>query len=370
MLKKILFVAAGLAVGAVLIALLNPRAGRAQVVEETEQPRQEAQNLVPLNNGQDPNEDIKVTPQIGEWMVCIASYTGPEAHAWARQMVAELRGPRYRLPAYVFNQGLEKQLQEKKRVEDYMNKQREMMLKFGQTQGKIRVRTMKFEEQVAVLIGGYQDDKTAKRAMNEMQKMPIPDKDRVHMDTEWIINQDKKTGDISGTFSPVNPFTHSFVVRNPSLPPVNHQDNGEILRTLQSLNSNEPYSLLKCRKRFTLAIKEFRMPTVVHQDMAPKSILSKFGWGGDIKQDQAAESAHNLAKFLRNKVIGGLRMDETFVLHNRNYSMVTVGSFDGPDDPQLIRYQERLAEALPQMVMQGQPGVGFYPVPVPFPVPR
>ena len=53
----------------------------------------------------------------------------------------------------------------------------------------------------------------------------------------------------------------------------------------------------------------------------------------------AAEMAHNLAKVLRHKDLGY----ESYVLHTRNSSIVTVGSFSGPKDPELLKLAGELA---------------------------
>jgi hypothetical protein len=316
-------------------------------------------------------------PQVGEWMVCVHSYRdnpkGETANQMARQMVAELRGPHYKLPAYTFNHGAAKRKEERERVEKLKEQQEAMLRKFG-AKGtvKIRVKTMNYEEQVAVLIGGYRDMETARQALEEIKKLPAPDPNRVKLDGEWMVQWNRE-GKVDGQYSYVNPFTHGFVVRNPSLPSTPPQEErAKILRTLKTLNANEPYSLLNCPKKYTLAVKEFRMPTMIHQEMAPQSILEKIpGVLGlkktdtRIREDQAGLSAHNLAEFLHTQT----KFKEAYVLHNSNYSIVTIGSFEAADDPALLMMQQRFMAEMPQPV-PGQPPIGFYAVPVALPVPR
>src|SRR5262249_28785417 len=50
----------------------------------------------------DVNHDIAVTPQAGPWLICVASYSGPNAPMLARQLALQVR-ERHRLNAYVFN---------------------------------------------------------------------------------------------------------------------------------------------------------------------------------------------------------------------------------------------------------------------------
>ena len=371
MFKKMLFVLAGLAVGGGLVALLSPQTGVAQKGEVPTDYQPTTEEII--SQQQVPNADILVNKDVGEWMVCVASYTGEKAHIMARNLVAELRSDRYKLPAYVFNHGAEKRRKEEERVAKLKQQQIELLKKVGHTGNtKIRVRTMNLQEQVAVLIGGYRDMKTARNVADALKKLPKLDPKRVAMDLETIVHKDEKTGkvELQGVF--VDPFTHGIVVRNPTFPKANVQHGKDILRSLQKLNANEPYSLLKNPKKFTLAVKEFRMPTIVQQERGPKTFLGKLGLINENStgKDHAGVSAHNLAKLMRDH----MKLD-AYVLHSGNYSVVTVGGFDSREDPRVRLMQERLAREFARMesafaVQNNNNRIGFYPVPVPFPVPR
>ncbi len=53
----------------------------------------------------DPNRDIAVGPAAGKYLICVMSYTGPNAPQWAKEMATELRNT-YKFPAvYVFTRG-------------------------------------------------------------------------------------------------------------------------------------------------------------------------------------------------------------------------------------------------------------------------
>src|SRR5262249_49903118 len=60
----------------------------------------------------DPNKEYVVTAEIGPWMICAASYTGPQAAQLAHEMVLEIRS-RFNVPAYLFNRG-DKERQEQR----------------------------------------------------------------------------------------------------------------------------------------------------------------------------------------------------------------------------------------------------------------
>src|SRR5207245_6607079 len=100
------------------------------------------------------------------------------------------------------------------------------------------------------------------------------------------------------------------------------------LRLIRTLNADETYSLLKCPKKYTLAVKQISMPVQIQSKMTSSSLFDKFGWGGS-KEDAAAVSAHNLAELLRKGRIEGLPI-EAYVLHTKYCSYVTVGGFNSP----------------------------------------
>src|SRR5437762_4855465 len=52
----------------------------------------------------DPSKDYPVTPEVGPWMICAASYMGEKAPKMAHDLVLELRRD-YDLPAFVYNRG-------------------------------------------------------------------------------------------------------------------------------------------------------------------------------------------------------------------------------------------------------------------------
>src|SRR6516164_11351396 len=74
----------------------------------------------------DPNQAYAITPEVGAWTICAASFTGEPAARLAGALVVELR-TQYRLPAYLYNRGAEErreqmqEIQEKRRrQEDYL----------------------------------------------------------------------------------------------------------------------------------------------------------------------------------------------------------------------------------------------------------
>lgn len=314
---------------------------------------------------EDPNKDIQVPPEAGPWMICVASYLGHEAHTMARQMVAELRSERYKLPAYVFNHGAEARRKERQRVLELIKKQKEFLQQHGQdpSQVPIRVRYMRVQEQVAVLVGGYKDMDSARKALDDLRKLKPPDPTRVKLNTLYVLRREENQGGVQGEATFANPFQQAFVVRNPALPketPTN-QPKWD-MDQLRRLNADENFSLLKCTKPYTLAVRFFQVPTVIQFKDGPTNLWKKItSTVATSDVDAAAHSAHNLADYLRKAGV------DSYVLHTKYVSIVTVGAFDNLEDPRLKLLQERLANAAAN---PANAPFGLLPMPQPMEVPR
>ncbi|MCI0640313.1 MAG: hypothetical protein L0Y72_30005 [Gemmataceae bacterium] len=316
----------------------------------------------------DINQDIHVTKEQGPWMVFVQSYSGPEASILARQMVGELRGT-YKLPAYTFNFGAEERRKEYERIKATIDQQKEFLRQNNLALDQpIRVRHMRIEEQVGVLVGGYSSDEAAKNALAGLRKLKPPDPNKVHLSKMFYTHEDAKKSDQpkKGEIIYVNPFKAAFVARNPTIKQERpaEWDNMDI-GYLRKINAGEPLSLLNCKKPITLAIKQIQTPTNMQGRESKGGFLKIIGITKAGEQvDVAAQSAHNLAELLRKSKL------EAYVLHTKFSSIVTVGGFDSPDDPNLRAMQEtieaRVWPTIAPMLFQGQP----IPRPLPMKVPQ
>ena len=100
---------------------------------------------------------------------------------------------------------------------------------------------------------------------------------------------------------------------------------------LVRLNAGQEHTLGKCPGNYTVVIAQFRGKTLV-QVAGTKSanIDQRVSLSDDL--DDAAKQAWELCQVLRNR-----DKVEAYVWHDRHRSVVTVGSFEGPDDPALRR---------------------------------
>ena len=311
------------------------------------------------------NKDIEVTKALGPWMILVSSYSGTNAPHMARDLAMELRNT-YKIPAYVFNYGAEEKRKELQRVTAIIEKQKEMLRQANLPLDQpIRVRHMRVDDHCGVLIGGYRDDEAAKRALVQLRKLTPPDPTKVKMDAKLAYKPDPK--DPSKALEAhnilISPFDRAFVVRNPT-EKVERKSEWDLLDLdgLKRMNSEEPYSLLKCTKPWTLVIKQFSLSTVVTsaEDKGGGGLLDRFGFGGkkdDDRIDGAALNAHNLVETLRKGKV------EAYVLHTKFYSLVTIGGFDSMQDPAM--------RSMSQVIMtQIKPKIEVHPALQLFPEPR
>lgn len=306
----------------------------------------------------DINQDIQVTPQLGPWMICISTYSGPEAPTMARQLAMELRN-NYKTGSYVFNHGAEERRKEYQRVKSIIDKQREYLAKNNlPLDYPIRVRYMRIEEQCAVMIGGFPSEEAARHGLESVRKLTPPDPEKVKLDRRVVITDEAKK---KGESAYVNPFQRAFVCRNPS---IKHQEQVTEqkwdLPSLRRFNAGESFCLLECKKPLTLVVKQFQTPHVVEGREKKESVLDAIGLGKGDRVDSAAHSAHNLAELLRKAKL------ESYVLHTKYTSIVTVGGYDSLEDPNLRAMQNLLETRLRQQLEIVQ----LMPKPMPMHVPR
>jgi hypothetical protein len=313
--------------------------------------------IPPYQEPPDPNKDIHVTAAQGPWMICVHWYSGPDAHQMARKMVMELRSnPAYQLQAFVFNRGAEERRKEYERVKALVEKQREFFLKNNLTSNApLRYKVQHIEDQCAILVGNYPDPDTARRDLDRIRRLKPPDPKRVDLATIFKAEPDAAGKLTKGEHVFINPFEGAFVVHNPLLklerPAEWKQEEAAFLR---KINQNEEFSLLACKKPYTLMVKQFLLPTAMQSSVSSREansspgsrFLQKIGLASSSGSDNAALNAHNMAKLFRQFQLDG------YALHTRYSSIVTVGGFDSRDDPNLTATQEMLVNRfkIPQAV--------------------
>src|SRR5262249_30218896 len=161
------------------------------------------------------------------------------------------------LNAYIFNYADQERLKQREELE---------RLKKLYPGVPWRRRTVRVDEQCAVLVGGYKDFESASDALKDVKRLPVPElklgggKSPYDEMALHVPNPEKKVTEVQR--AKLNPYASAMVVRNPTVPappkPVVKFD-----PFWKQLNADEEYSLLKCRKNYTLVVKEYHGGTVV-----------------------------------------------------------------------------------------------------------
>jgi hypothetical protein len=313
----------------------------------------------------DPLQMYTVTPQSGAWMILAANYTGENGQELARQMVIELRN-RHRLPAFVWNVSAEA-----RRRQEEEQRQRLQQANPG---AALRPGAARYKDEWAVLIGGYADVNAAAAALPNIRKLPMPDLRLPdgNLAVDYITTLEP-TPDGRGEVKrgAVSPFVKAMCVPNPTVrrdPTRKKFDPFWV-----TLNEDEGYSLLKCKKPWTFAVKEYVGAAVIQSKASSGGFLDGLSWLGGKKPgqilDAAGQEAHNLAEALRQYNF------EVYVFHTRNSSVVTIGSFDSPNDPQAQRIKQQYLSFQQQLVAAWAPTgqrdhLQLFPTPLPMEVPH
>ncbi len=295
----------------------------------------------------------------GNYLISVKSYLdAPElkgqvnAKKQAEELVEFIRNE-YRLPAYIYIRGMEEKLKQQKWIEDKKRKFLEFQKKFGNQDSVVfRYKVEPVSLEYGVLIGGpeagWKEDVPARKVLNELRKSKNLPPQHL-LDTFVYIPQNNlptpttnsKNKNQLGTAA-VNPFVTSFVAWNPTIPRPKQEMN-ERDPALKHFNQGEEYSLLKCRKKWTIVVRVYNTFAVV-TDMEGKgggnSILGDlFGTRSARATDASGMAAHEMAKLLRS-----LNPPfEAYVIHMRNCSVVTVGGFNQDNDPKLLELQKTLS---------------------------
>jgi hypothetical protein len=332
-----------------------------------------------------------VKPEHGGWMILVKSYTGSESRKLAERLATDIRQT-HKVAAYLFERNGEERRAERERLEALRKAEIERNKPFRevmkQAQKEAELNGSKFidetptikiprpyhetPEQWAVLIGGFDSMEAARKALDTVKKLPAP-KDVTLLDSAMIGGEEKSNARENGTewksaVNYLNPYACAMVVPNPASSKLRHQEKTKLEPFVVELNRGLENSLLTAKKPWTLLVKSYSTPMRVEGRGGNGSVFDKKispgSSGADILRATAAE-AELLTKALRNPAHKP-RPYEAFVLHHRTGSIVTIGEFDSPDDPELLRVLEELKsltytpltqEQKPELGPDGRPKV-------------
>jgi hypothetical protein len=350
-----------------------------------------------------PPHEWAVKADDGAWMVMVKSYSGPDSRQRAEKLAADIRTT-HRTNALLFERNAEERRAEAAQVEAVRKRENEKVKPFdavqeqarreAEAEGRVFIPTTttvkvprpyhETPEQWVVFIGGFKTMDDASAALKAVKGLPMP-KDTTLMDVGTVGANvtDPRTGrtEFKTAATPLNPYPSAMVVPNPAAARAKLEEKGKLDPFVVKLNDGVQHSLLAVKKPWTLCVKAYTVPTRrVTGEGDKRSVfdLGKKGpTGADILQATGAE-ADMLVKALRDKNMKP-RPYEAFVLHHTHGSVVTVGQFDDPEDPELLKVQQELLgitfemldkDKKPVMGSDGKPlvqrlfdGVNLFPVP-------
>ena len=348
------------------------------------------------------NHPLAVKPEDGAYFICVKSYSRPHnpdesergytvkelAEALAndiqqthhcRVFLYELFSDEKKAETQARTAARQRAAEFASTLETYRQKSELQGMDFLDTDRTIKFQTFHYRDQVAVLLGGYKSEDEAVKALAGIKKWAMPQDKRL-LDGGSIATR-KPDGKMEIEKSYFNPFAQAMVVQNPAVAKQLSTQPIPLDPLIVRLNEGRPYSLLKTTKSWTLAVQSFSAPVHYQSKDDDGSMAKRFGAssGADVLR-AGAEQAEVMAKALRvMKDKDGNPMNiEAFVLHTRTVSLLTVGQYDSPNDPEMIEKQKILSNLTfnlskddkgKQITGSGQKLFGNFPI-VPVPIPR
>ena len=341
-----------------------------------------------------PQHLYPVAPEAGEWLICVQTFkddvpalndnflvAGNQKAKMLAEGLAEVLRREYKLNAYLYDRSYKLRAEEQARIQDLRDRhwgridQMRSQAEPAEGSTRLRYKTSIIPDEFAVLVSRtdrpFKDMESARDFLvGTLRKKKAPPNE--FCNRGLLAAQEPGSSKVTPVGAAyLNPFTTAMVVHNPTIEMKNEQADPEKAdEFLKELNADEKYSVLKCSKPWTLVVKIYQGGSTIETPKS-RSLMSKVGSTLGLTEkdptllNASAMAAHELAKFLRNTKPSF----EAYVMHQRSYSLVTVGQFDGPTDPELVAIQKSLA-GLQFKQANGQVMESLNPQPLPMKIPR
>ncbi|MDZ4848285.1 MAG: hypothetical protein SGI77_03250 [Pirellulaceae bacterium] len=259
--------------------------------------------------------DLELKAEHGPWLILAATLTGTESQQKAQELAREIR-QKYRLTAYV----LPKQF-------DYSQSVLGNGLELDGKQKRMRYIDDQKIDVYGVLIGDFDsmDNPNIRETLQKIKKLePATLATKKDSKSDSQPNSTEKGWQQLNSGSQQNgtekPLSRAFVTRNPLLPE-DYFQSPKVDKFVKSLNQHADYSLLESKGRFTVCVATFR---------GNDSVVLKSSHAAQLASESPAGEALEQAAFHANLAAGVLRRAgyDAYEFHDRNMSIVTVGSFD------------------------------------------
>jgi hypothetical protein len=254
------------------------------------------------------DEALVLKAEHGPWLIIAASLEGEQAQSLAIELARELR-QKHHLASYV----LPKQF-------DYSQTVPGSGIEPNGRQRRMRHMHDERIDSYGVLIGDFSslDDPSLKETLQQVKQL-FPETLAKQTESANSVSAFKKLMR-SADQSAKPPMATAFVTRNPLLPEDFFQTPA-VDSFVYKLNKNADHSLLKAKGRFTVRVATFRgADAVVLQNSRTAQQATEKGATDQL--EFAVVQANLMANVLRDAGF------DAFEFHDRNSSIVTVGSFD------------------------------------------
>lgn len=265
----------------------------------------------------------ELTRQHGPWMIMVVSLAeappeykvdGPGPTEAAAQLVYELR--KKGIPAYTYEQ--------KETIEPLSTFDRN-----GKTV-KRGIRTK--DNRICVVAGNYSssEDGVAQKTLAYLKNFNPPS----FADHAVFHSTPGRPGPLSGAFLTINPLLSAEEVAQRKVDPL-----------LLNMNGDRKYSLLTNKGKYTLVVAQFYGKAKLSNQ---RGLLADDGDEDDANVgkalDDAGRNAEILCQSLREGKLHRGQSHDAFVWHERNRSLVCVGTFTSDRDPMIPRTYNNFAE--------------------------
>ena len=282
-----------------------------------------AGRVSPIPTTIDPNKTEvhpwSIKPSDGTWVVMVKAYSGPNSRVMAEKFVQDIR--RQNVGGYLFERNAVERKAELAQIDAIRQKELARSQPFLQAVAQVKKEatakgygyeetpyTIKVpkpyretEEQWAVVIGGWDSDVKARAGLETIRKVMTPPADTTLLDTISLGgSQDKKGEDWKSAHNYANPYKTALVVPNPSIAKQKSDEKGLLEYFVVELNQENPYSLLKNRKPWTLIVRSFSVPGRIVGKGSEGTIFDRI-MGNKSIHDVTAEEAVRFTAALRDE---------------------------------------------------------------------
>ncbi|MDA7950150.1 MAG: hypothetical protein MPJ24_01580 [Pirellulaceae bacterium] len=240
----------------------------------------------------------------GPWLIYAANFQGAKGMAQAIALAKELKS--HNLKVYLYDKEF-----------DFSGRVQGNVRRADGAQVARKNNTAGFN-QVAVLVGDFHaiDDLSGQKMLANLRNyQPVALRNEVAEvepeTTRYSRFVNRQTGKVKG------PLSRAFITRNPLLPETFFINPG-VDEFVQKMNKPLPNSLLNCRGKYTVRVASFKGVMTVDA----REMLEMKQGNYESRLAIAAEKAHVLTLALRKQKI------EAYEFHDRDESIVCVGSFD------------------------------------------